>query len=148
MLNLVSTNPFSEFVRWNPFRDFEDVFGPRSLRAFVRDLPEDPSFKMNVSETPQWYRVKAALPGVNKDDIHVRIDGNVVTVSAETKHEAKEVPAETMLCTECYAGKLSRTFTLRHDIDDIKASARYADGVLDLMLPKKAATVAKEVAVH
>jgi len=148
MPNLVPSNPFSEFARWNPFRDFEDVLGPRGVRAVIRDMPDDRSFKMNVSESPEWYRVRAALPGVNKDDIRVTIDGNVVTISAEAKHQAHESPAETVLCTEYYAGKKSRSFMLRHDIDDMKASARYADGVLDLMLPKKVATTARQLAVH
>lgn len=148
MLNLVPTHPFGEFIRWNPYRDFEDMFAPRGMRAVGRDTTDERAFRMNVSESPQWYRVKAALPGVSKDDIHVTIDGNVVTISAEAKHEANEPRGETMLCAEYYTGRHSRTFTLRHDIDDMKASARYADGVLDLMLPKKAATTAKQLAVH
>ena len=53
-----------------------------------------------------------------------------------------------MLRSERYDGKVARSFTLAHDVDEAKAQAKYNDGVLELTLPKKATTSAKKLAVQ
>jgi len=140
-------DPFSEVVRLDPFRDIDDLFGSRRLRSLFRNLPEEPQIKMEVKEDADAYRVKAEIPGVKKEDIHVEIDGNSVSISAEVRRDKEERKGEDMLCSERYYGKQSRSFTLRQDVDDGKADARYQDGVLELVLPKKAGTAVKQLAV-
>ena len=62
------------------------------FRHFLRparweELPDAPQIKLDVSEDDKAYFIKAKLPGVKKEDIHVNIDGNYVTINAEVKNE-------------------------------------------------------------
>jgi len=148
MANVISADPVGEVARFDPFRDFENLFGASRLRSWLRDLPEEPTVKMDVSENAQAYRVKAEIPGVRKEDIRVAVDGNMVTISAEVKREKEEKKDETVVHSERYYGRQSRSFTVRHDVDSSKASAVYENGVLELMLPKRTTTSVKEVAVR
>ena len=61
--------------------------------------------------------------------------------------DKEERKGEGTLCSECFYGKASRSFTLRGEVDEGKADARYQDGVLELVLPKKAGTAVKQLAV-
>jgi HSP20 family protein len=85
---------------------------------------------------------------VKKDDIHVAIEGNQVSIEAEVKKEKEEKKGEKVVRSERYYGKQSRSFTLGHDIDSGKAEAKYSDGVLELKLPKKANGSTKELKVQ
>jgi HSP20 family protein len=86
---------------------------------------------------------------VKKEDINVRIDGNVVQIDAEVKRE-KETKGEggKVLRSERYYGTVSRTFSLADDVDESKADAKYVDGVLTLQLPKKTTTAARKLTVQ
>ena len=148
MANLVRMDPMSELARFDPFRDFDDFFGARRLRSLLREMPEEPAIKIDVSETSDAYRVKAEIPGVRKEDIRVSVDGNAVSISAEVKREREERKGESVLRSERYYGKQSRNFTLLQEIDSTRADAKYLDGVLELTLPKKGGAPAKEVAVR
>jgi HSP20 family protein len=86
---------------------------------------------------------------VKKEDIQVSIDGNRVSISAETKTEKEEKKGEKVLRSERYYGNVARSFTLANDVDETKAKAKYTDGVLELTLPKKeGATTVKKLAVQ
>jgi HSP20 family protein len=104
--------------------------------------------RVDVSETEKEYRVAAEMPGVRKEDINVSINGNEVAISAEVKNEKEAKDGEKTLRTERYYGKLYRTFTLEHPVDEGNAHARYADGVLELTLPKSEVAMPKRIAVH
>ena len=104
--------------------------------------------RVDVSETEKEYRVVAEMPGVRKEDINVSINGNEVAISAEVKNEKEAKDGEKTLRTERYYGKVYRAFTLEHPVDEAKAEARYADGVLELTLPKSEAAMPKRIAVH
>jgi HSP20 family protein len=104
---------------------------------------------MDLKEDDKAYTVHAEIPGMKKEDIQVSIDGNRVSISAETKTEKEEKKGEKVLRSERYYGKVARSFTLANDVDEAKAKAKYADGVLELTLPKKeGATTAKKLAVQ
>jgi HSP20 family protein len=77
------------------------------------------------------------VPGVSKDEIHVSLDGNVVTLRAEVKQEDRQGSDEKVLRSERYFGAVSRSFQLPMDIDQAQAKAKYDNGVLTLTLPKK-----------
>ncbi len=117
--------------------------------AFEGDTPHALKMRIDVSEKDNNYVVKADIPGVKKDDINVRIDGNVIQIDAEVKEE-KETRGDgnKLLRSERYYGNISRTFSLAQDVDDGKAEAKYADGVLTLQLPKKASTASRKLAVQ
>ncbi len=116
--------------------------------AFDTELPEL-KMRIDVTEKDNAYEVKADIPGVKKEDINVRIDGNVVQIDAEMKREKESKGnGDRTLCSERYYGNVSRTFSLADDVDESKAQAKYADGVLTLSLPKKAAEASKKLTVE
>lgn len=132
---------------------FSDSF-ETALRRFFTPIafetgPQNLKMRVDLSEKDNAYQVKADIPGVKKEDINVRIDGNVVQIDAEINHE-KETKGngDKLLCSERHWGSISRTFSLAHDIDDTKVQAKYADGVLTLELPKKNTSTLKKVTVQ
>lgn len=145
MTNIARFDPFAELVRYDPFRDLESVF--RFPRPVARNLPEVPEMRMDVVEDEKGYRVKAEIPGVRKEDIKVSIEGNQVSISAETKKETEAKKGETVLRSERYYGSQYRGFSLPVEVDPARSEAKYDGGVLELVLPKKEGTVAKRVAV-
>lgn len=135
----------NHLTRVDPFDDLFRGFFVRPVD--MGNTQQTPSIRMDVKEEADAYRVHAELPGVRKEDIHVTIDGNQVSISAEVKQEKEVKEGERVLRSERYFGKVSRSFQLAQDIDDAKAAARFNDGVLELMLPKRAATASKRLAI-
>ena len=147
MKNLTRFDPFRSFVGFDPFRSMDELFYlPRA--PFFRAVPTEPEMKMDLSEDDKTFYLKAEIPGVKKEDIHIAIDGNEVSISAEMKKEREEGKGETVLRSERYYGRWSRSFSLGHAVDESKAEAKYTDGVLILTLPKKDGIAVREVAVH
>jgi len=107
----------------------------------------DPEIRLEVSEDEKAYRVQATLAGVKKDDIHLSVEKNEVTIEAEIKREVSAGESERVLHTERYYGKTSRSFVVGQDIDDTQVDAKFADGVLTLVLPKKQPTAAKRITI-
>src|SRR5262245_10774447 len=134
-------------TRYDPFGDLVDDF----FRGFVvRPGAGTPArgMKVDVAEHNGDYKVVAEIPGVKKEDIKVNIDGDEVSITAETRVEKEAKDGERVLHSERYVGKVSRAFKLAEEIDESRASAKYADGVLELTLPKKAAAAAKQLAIQ
>ena len=104
--------------------------------------------RVDVTEDEKSYTVRAEIPGVKKDNINVAINGNEVEISAEVKNEKDVKDGEKVLQTERYYGKVYRAFALGHDIDESATQAKYADGILELKLPKKASTSVKRITIQ
>ena len=140
----------ANITRYDPFGDlFDDVFrgfvvGPVGFEAAspLRRM------KVDVAEHNGEYKVVAELPGVKKEDIKVNIDGDQVSITAESRAERDEKDGERVLHSERYFGTVSRAFRLSQEIDDARASAKYSDGVLELTLPKKATAAAKLLTIQ
>ena len=126
---------------------FEDFFRGFMVRPFQLEAPAAPRIKMDVKEDGKVYTVHAEIPGVSKDNIHVDIDKNRVSISAEVKKESEQKQGETVLRSERYFGSVSRSFTLEDEIDEARAGAKYVDGVLELTLPKKAAAISRRLTI-
>jgi HSP20 family protein len=140
----------ANLTRYSPVDDaFDDLFRGFFMRP-VRMMEDKPQMqmKMEVKENDKAYTVHAEIPGVKKEDIHVTIDGNQVSISAEVKQEKEVKEGEKVLRSERYYGKVSRAFSLGQDVDEANAVAKYTDGVLELTLPKKAAISAKKLTVN
>ncbi|MBK8337557.1 MAG: Hsp20 family protein [Sterolibacteriaceae bacterium] len=133
--------------RWDPIDDLFRGFFVRPVE-FNSQGAETPSIKIDVKENAEGYAVHAELPGIRKDDIHVAIDGAVVSVSAERKQEKEVKEGERVLRTKRYFGKVSRSFQLGAEIDESRSSAKFNDGVLELTLPKKTAVAAKRIEIQ
>lgn len=134
-------------TRFDPFDDLFRGFFVRPV-DFNNAQQSTPSIKMDVKEEGDHYLVHAELPGVNKEDIHVVVDGNQVSISAEVKQEKEVKESDRVLRAERYFGKVARSFQLGQDIDDAKAAAKFNDGVLELTLPKRAAIANKRLAIE
>ena len=120
------------------FRDIAPAFYVRPLHG--DPLPSAAQIKVDVKENKDGYTVHAEIPGVPKEDIHVSLDGNLVTLEAEVKQQDSTSENETVLRSERYFGAVSRSFQLPQDIDQTQAKAKFDNGVLTLLLPKKLAT--------
>lgn len=131
---------------------FDDFFKDVAPGFFVKPLHGDPlpspaQIRIDVKEAPDAYTVQAEIPGVSKEDIHVVIDGPVVTLRAEVKQQDSQAQEEKVLRTERYYGSVARSFQLASDIDNDKAKAKYENGVLTLTLPKKATLAGQRLAI-
>lgn len=112
------------------------------------DWPED--MKIDIEERNRFYHVKAEIPGVKKEDIRVNVDGRQVSIFAHSREEKKETKkhdGEGMLLQEMHCGSWSRSFTLPHEVDDAAAEASFANGVLQLTLPKRPQANHKVIAI-
>lgn len=132
---------------------FADSYDTAMRRFFAPAGPEAEGhalkMRIDVAERAESYLVKADIPGARKEDIRVRIHGNVVQIDAETKREKEtKGDGDRMLRSERHYGSISRTFSLAQDIDDSHAEAKYANGVLTLELPKKTSTASKQLEVR
>jgi HSP20 family protein len=142
-------NSMANLTRFDPFADpFEDlvrrVFKPVRWETDTQPL----QIKVDVEENDKAYTVKAEIPGVKKEDINVQIEGNQVSITAESKQEKDVKENGKVIRSERYYGSLYRSFTLGQDVDQAAASAKYADGILQLTLPKKASAATKKLTVQ
>ena len=135
----------NSLIRRDPL---DELFRGFFVRPVELGQTEVPAVKMDVREQEGAYLVHAEIPGVKKEDIHVSVDGAVVSISAERREEKDVKEGERLLRTERYFGKVSRSFQLAQEIDEGRVTARYADGVLELTLPKKTAAEARRITVQ
>jgi HSP20 family protein len=141
MANITRFNPFDEAI--------DDLFRGFFVRPLSYDVPAGAAqFRVDVSENESAYTLRAEIPGVKKSDINITIDGDTVAIGAEVKNEKEVKNGDRVLRSERYYGKVYRAFTLGQAVDETAAAARYADGVLELTLPKKAAAQAKRVTIQ
>jgi len=146
--NLTRFNPFNEVTRFDPMRSIEEMMQEFGVAPSWRGKESAPMIRMDVSETEKDYTVRAEIPGCKKEDIKVSIDGNVVSISAETKSEHEEKKSGSLVRSERYYGQQYRSFSLPQEVDDAKAEARYNDGVLELRLPKRPGTGGKQLSIQ
>jgi HSP20 family protein len=143
MSNLTRYDPFS----MEPVSDmFHGLFRP--LRGMISsdDAPLA-DMKIDVTESDASYQVKAELPGVDKKDIDVKIDGNLVSINAKVERNKETKEGERVIRRERYSGAISRSFSLACDIDEASSAAQYQDGVLSLTLAKKAQSEKKRLQI-
>jgi HSP20 family protein len=139
----------ANITRYDPFEMTDPL--DNLFRGFFRPVQMDkdlPQIRMDVKEDEKSYAVHADMPGVAKKDIHVSIDGNTVSISAEVKKATEQKEGEKVLRRERCFGRVSRSFALEHEVDEAAASAKYLDGVLELTLPKKTAVAARRLNVQ
>lgn len=141
----------ANLTRFNPFDDtLDDLFRGFFVRpvSLEGDRQQPVQIRMDVKEDANSYTVHAEIPGVRKEDIQVAVEGNQVSISAEVKRNREDKQGERVLRTERYYGKVARGFTLANEVDSTGAQAKYTDGVLELVLPKKQATASRQIAIQ
>lgn len=117
---------------------FDDFFKPwnemfDNSRFWGRAASVPP---VNITEMPNEYKLFLAAPGIKKGDFKINVDGNLLTISAE-KEEKMEEKEDKYTRREFNYTTFTRTFTMPEDVVFDKVDARYIDGVLELILPKK-----------
>jgi HSP20 family protein len=141
MTNLMRRDPYA----------VDDMFDDLMKGFFVRPMRyagEPPRIKMDVKEDQKAYTVHAEMPGVSKEDIHVNLEGDVVSISAEVKREEEKKEGEKVIHSERYYGKVERSFRLGQDVDETGATAKFDKGVLELTLPKKATSATRRLTIQ
>lgn len=93
---------------------------------------------VNIKETNESYQVEVAAPGMLKNDFKVELEGNLLTISSEKRDEKEEVEGEKYTRREFSYQAFQRSFTLPKEVVDVdKIQAKYKDGMLQLLIPKK-----------
>ncbi len=148
MINRIRRIPFlSVLSRFALFRD-DDWFKGLWMRPVRREMKDAPEIRIDyLSVNDEGYTVRAEIPGAKKENVKVRVDGNRISISAEVKLDIEEGNGDKIICSECFRGSSYRSFTLDGDVDEDKAEAKYDNGVLELILPRKNAGVARELRV-
>ena len=137
------------------FRPFQEMIGELGRDFLGRPLGMATGMagqmvariRLDLDEDDQAYTIRAEIPGARKEDIHVSVEGSQVSLSAEVRQETHGAAGQRNLYSERSYGLASRSFTLPAEVDGQSASAQYRDGVLTLVLPKKAALSGKRVPI-
>lgn len=126
--------PFDRHVRsvatFDPFRELEEM-----ERNFFGNSRGVSSFRTDVTDTGDAYKLEAELPGFHKDDIKIDVENDVLTINAQRSEEKKD-EKHNYVKRERFYGSFSRSFDVSGiNVDCIEAA--YTDGVLSLTMPKK-----------
>jgi HSP20 family protein len=93
---------------------------------------------VNIKETGANYEVEVAAPGMTKKDFKIELEGNLLTISSERTNQNESKEDERYARKEFSYESFQRTFNLQKEVVDIdKIEARYEDGVLRLLIPKR-----------
>ena len=110
------------------FADFDNNFG--------QVLGQSVNAPVNIVETKEAYHLEVAAPGRSKDKFTLNVENNSLTIGYEEKKEAETADYKTIR-KEFSSKSFKRTFNLDEKIDTEAIEAKYEDGVLKVLLPKK-----------
>jgi HSP20 family protein len=153
-MNIEKWNPFRGSSPWDPIREMEEMqnrlFGRRL--ALKKDAGEEALTvaewlpAVDIAEDDKEYTIKVELPGVNKEDVRVSVEGGVLSITGERKAEKEEKNKKYHRIERSY-GSFARSFTLPEGAAGDKVSAEFKDGVLRAHLPKDEAAKRKSIEV-
>jgi HSP20 family protein len=143
-------------VRYDPLREldslqgemnrlFDGFFGSRTTGrngGVSRWIPA-----MDLVERGDEFVLRADLPGMSEEDVSIEIKDHVLTISGERKAEHEE-EGESYYRAERAFGSFTRTLTLPEGVDPDAVAASFADGVLDVRIPKPAERKPHRVAIN
>ncbi len=133
-------------VRWDPFRDLSSLhkeidelfrrtfgsFGTTGEKVSEAGISMSPA--INTFAKGDKFHIEAELPGIDKKDLDVSIDGHVLTIRGERKM-SKETKEEDFLVRESQYGSFLRRLTLPEGVNTEKIHASYEDGILEITMP-------------
>ena len=143
-------------VRWEPFRDlvatqrdfdrlFREAFSPMFGEGEVSTRTWAPP--VDIYETDENLVLKAELPGIDPNNVEIRVEDNSLYLKGERKFE-KEVKEQNYHRVERSYGTFTRTFSLPSSIDADKVTANYKEGVLTLTMPKREEAKPKTIKIN
>lgn len=128
---------------WNPFQEFENLLerynksGGGLGRPFSSELSvADWAPAVDIEEAADKYVIRADLPGVDKDNIDVKLDNGVLSIRGEKHTETEQGKGTKHHRMERFSGRFARSFTLPDTVRADAVEASYKDGVLHLVIPK------------
>ena len=141
-----------QLVQWNPFQDLvamsnrhtrtlNDSYTPRAEDSFGAWAPP-----VDIFERQDHLVIRAETPGVEMEDVDVRIENGVLTLQGERKQDT-EVKEENAYRTERIYGRFTRSFSLPTTVDAAKVTATHKDGVLEVIVPKVESAKPKKVEI-
>jgi len=142
-------------TRWRPFRDLlrlqkemDSMFDEFFKTPERRELEKFDWYpQVDVLDSENEIKISADLPGMNKDDIDVTVEDNVLTINGERKQE-EETEEGRYYRSECCYGTFQRTFTLPNNVDTENVKAAFQNGVLELTLPKLEPEKGKKIEIE
>jgi len=132
LVNSKSNQNFPIFSNW-----LDDIFNRDLPSVFTSNFNTGITLpKVNIKETSDAFVVEMAVPGLKKSDLHIDIDHQIVSISAEKKEE-NEQKEENYTRREFGYSSFKRTFALPESVNAEKINASYNEGILSILLPKK-----------
>jgi len=158
MSKLIKWDPFNAPVRWDPFRELEEMHN-RLTSFFGRRFPllggsaeaEDITLTtwtppVDIAEDDKEYVISVESPGLKKEEVKVSVEDRVLTISGERKSEKEEKGKKYHRIERTY-GAFTRSFTLPAGASGEKLSADFRDGILKVHLPKEESAKTKAIEV-
>ena len=141
-----------QLIRWDPYqhlvamsnrfnRTMNDPYTPRAEDALEAWAPP-----VEIFEKGDHLVIRAEIPGVQKDELHVGIENGVLTLEGDRK-QAADVTVENAYRMERVYGAFRRSFSLPTTVDATKVTATYKDGVLEVIVPKIEAAKPKRIEI-
>ena len=146
-----------QLIKWKPIREMYDIrhlMNHMFENAFTPILKEDEALSIwnwkpavDVYDNDNTIVITAELPGMDKKDIVVHVNGRFLTLNGERSFE-NEVKEDKYHRKERSYGKFQRVFTLPEEVDSDKITADYKDGILKIHIPKSEEGKPKQITVH
>lgn len=152
-MTLIRWNPLRDVSAWHPVTNFENMqreidrvfYGSRSdtqdVEASKTLMP-----MVDIIERENEFSIKVELPGVDKKDVKITVQNDVLTIKGEKKQE-NEIKGENYQHIERSYGIFQRSFTLPTSVHSEKIDASYDNGVLSVTIPKLEEAKPKEIEV-
>ncbi len=118
----------------DPLRMFEDVFTDKVSPFFSSMM--SPTFKVDISEDDDALYIEADMPGIKREDVKLKMEDDVLCITAE-RSQSEEEKKKGYHRIERSWGSLSRSFTVGDNVDADRIEAKYDNGVLKIVLPKR-----------
>jgi len=142
----------------NPFHELEALNDQLSRFFNLPTSMKWPEFSLDTTAEPAWtpaidvlenkdsFQIKADMPGMDKKDITVAVDGDILTIKGQ-KTEEKELKENGVVRKERAYGSFYRSVSLPQSVDATKVKASYKNGVLELLIPKKEEAKPKQIEI-
>ncbi|HDQ45818.1 MAG TPA: Hsp20/alpha crystallin family protein [bacterium] len=139
-------------VKYTPYRGIADL--SETVDRLFGGLPADQEARISVwtplvevSETDAAYEVQAEIPGIEKKDISLSLENNVLTLKGEKKEAVRENGRHYHRSERSY-GRFERAFRLPHSVKAGEITAKYENGILTVTVPKADEARPREIPVH
>jgi HSP20 family protein len=144
---LVRFNPEADLFRGRMDRLFNQMLNTPWTPVLTEDVANRGFLPaVDIRETPEQLMIVAELPGLDKKDVNITLENQVLTLAGERNFE-KETKDETCHRIERSYGSFTRSFTLPNNLRVDKIEAKFDKGVLSIVIPKSEETKPRKVTI-